>query len=257
MTLLPELTSVSDTNDVILLDTVGTIKLLRVKGGFVGRDSVVIPEPALVVFDEVLLPYPELVPGGNGRVPFETGAAVVEVSAVTVVRGTVDTAGPVTLVSTAVVSVFPVTLITEIADGDPDDESTVLASVLYAVPGAGPELGVPGVLPDVVEFVTGYGAELGGCTDMAGGLPLALVRLAPDESSDVRWVPEDADSVDVTAAVVSPPLVTIVRLTKLDVLDAGKGGMLDNDPVELIPGLVPRPDGKEDVAVLVSRPGVV
>lgn len=210
----------------------------------------------------VLLPCPDVVSGVNDNVPFEPVIAVVGVIAVAVVESPVDAAGPVILVSTAVVSVFPVvSVIGEVADNNTDDEAAVLTSVLFATPVLIPELGDPGVsvLVNVLEFVTGYGAGLDGCTDTAGDVPLALVRLTPGESSDAGAVPEDAgNGVDVTIPVVgNPPLGTVVVLTRLEVLDAGNGGVLDSDPVELGPALVSSPDGRDADAVPVSEPGVV
>ncbi|KAI1423909.1 hypothetical protein F5Y12DRAFT_785730 [Xylaria sp. FL1777] len=221
-----DLDPVSDANDTVPLDADIAVELVRVKGGLGGRDSVGISEPP-VVFNTVI------------------GMAVVRVVPVMVVGSTVSTVGAVTVVSTVVVNVLPVTVVGGTVTVTVEDET----SVLFVVPELNAELAEPGGLLNTVEFVTGYGAELDGCTGMAEGLPLALVRLAPEEDAEVGGVPDEADGVDVTVGVVNPPLGTDVGFRRPDELDAGKGGWLDNGPVELTPTLVSRPGGKDDDSV--------
>ncbi|KAJ3564346.1 hypothetical protein NPX13_g7879 [Xylaria arbuscula] len=123
-TTLPEVNTVSDTMDTVLL---GVVELLRI----------------------VLLPYPELVSGVIDRVPFEIGPDVVKAVGAVVaidVGSSVDNVAPVLLVSMADVSVFLVAVAVrgEVVNTNADDETVVLASVLLAAaPELTPELGDP------------------------------------------------------------------------------------------------------------------
>ncbi|KAI3340924.1 hypothetical protein F4824DRAFT_516146 [Ustulina deusta] len=148
----------------------------------------------------------------------------------TMVRGNVSTIVAKMVVSTVAVNVFPVTVMVEIVNVSIDDKT----SVMFAVPELNAELGGPGGLLDVVEFVTGYGAEVGGHIDMAEELPLALVRLVPEEDSEAGEIPEEVSGIDVTIDVGNPPLGTDVGPMRLDELVAGKRGVLDDGPPDSV-----------------------
>ncbi|KAI1300474.1 hypothetical protein F5Y03DRAFT_364290 [Xylaria venustula] len=152
------------------------------------------------------------------------------------------------VVSTAVVNVFPVTVVGDTVNVSVEDETSVLVAI--------PELGDPGgLLSIVVAFITGYGAELDGCTDMAGELPLALVRLAPEKDSEAGAVPEEVNGAVVTMDVVGTPVGMEVAPMRLDELVPGKGGVLPDDAaVEMMLAPVSEP---ECGAVFVPTPGVV
>ncbi|KAF2969032.1 hypothetical protein GQX73_g4559 [Xylaria multiplex] len=200
---VPELNTVSDANDAVLLGAESAVELVRVNGGIVGEGP------------------PELVSGVKDAVPFDTGIAVVGVI-------------PVMVVSTPVVEVLPVTVEGEVGNVSIEDETSVLL-----VP---PELAEPGGLLVRVEFATGYGAELDDCTDRAEDLPLALVRLVPEETSETGEVPEEVDGVAVTMDVVDSPLETGVGLMRPDELVAGNGGRLDG----VVRALLASDDGPPD-----------
>jgi hypothetical protein len=161
-------------------------------------------------------------PGTENTLAFESGTPVGRVVPLIVVAGRVATVVWVIVVSMALVNVVPSRVVGEIVNVSIVDEIPV-----FALPELNSELGEADGLLVRVEFVTGYGAELEGRTDMAEELPLALVRLAPEESSEVRGVPEDIDDVTVTMGVVNPPLGTNVELTRPDELVVWNGGRLD------------------------------
>ncbi|KAJ8124004.1 hypothetical protein ONZ43_g177 [Nemania bipapillata] len=172
-------------------------------------------------------------PGTENTLSFGCGTLVVNVVPLIVVGGCVSTVVWVMVVSTAVVKVVPERVVGEIVNVSIVDETLVLA-----LPELSGEPEEAGVILVRVEFVTGYGAVLEGRTDMAEELPLALVRLAPEEDSEVRGVPEDIDNMPVIADVVDTPPGTEVGLVRLDELVVWNGGKLDEGQVELLPVLV-------------------
>lgn len=174
------------------------------------------------------------VPDAENKVPFPTGISVVRVVPVIVVGSCVLTVVVVMVVSMAVVKVVPDRVVGEIVSVSVEDETPVL---LFSP--------------------LGVNAELEGRTDMAEELPLALVRLAPEEASEVGEVPEEIGDIIVTIVVVDPPLGPKVGLARVDVLLAENGGRLDTGTVEFIPVLVSRPDVKGGSIVLVPIIGVV
>ncbi|RYC61850.1 hypothetical protein CHU98_g4347 [Xylaria longipes] len=240
--MLPELNPVSDTDDTMPLGAESAVELARVEGGMVERGLVGVSEfPA--VFDAVLL-KPELVSDGNNTVPFDTRTSVVIVVPMMVVGSSVIVVS-VRVVSTAIVIVVPVIVVGVIVNVSIEDETPVLFALAEFA-------GTPTLLVEVA-FVTGYGAELDGCTDMAPELPLALVRLAPEEDSKIGEVPEEIDDVSVTLDVIDPPLGTIVGLMRLDESVAVTGGILERGPVEPVPMLVSRPEVRKGGTVFVPK----
>ncbi|KAI1164914.1 hypothetical protein F5B18DRAFT_650322 [Nemania serpens] len=169
----------------------------------------------------------------ENRVPFPTGIFVVRVVPVMVVGSCVPTLVAVMVVSMAVVKVVPDSVVGEIVSVSVEDETPVL---LFSP--------------------LGLIAELEGCTDMVEELPLALVRLAPEEASEVGEVPEEIDDVVVILDVVDPPPGAKVGLAIVDTLVAENGGKLDTGAVEFMPVLVSRPDVKGGSTVLVPIIGV-
>ncbi|KAI0458514.1 hypothetical protein F5B21DRAFT_512021 [Xylaria acuta] len=215
---LPELDSVSDPDGTVPLGAESAVEFARVKGGVVERG------------------LPELVSDGNNTVPFDTGTTVVRVVPMMVVGSAVAVVVAVMVVSTAVVIVVPVTVIGVIVNVSIEDEIPVLFALAEFA-------GTDRLLVEV-EFVTGYGDELDGCTDMAPELPLALalVRLAPEEDSEIGEVPEEIDDVSVTTDVIDPPLSIVVGPVRLNV-----------GPVEPVPVLVSRPEVRKGGTVFVPK----
>lgn len=174
------------------------------------RLAVVTSLAMLVDGDAVsVLLEPNPVPGTDSTVPFDPGTPVVRVVPVMVVGGCVPTVVCVIVVSMAVVNVLPRRVVGGIVN-----VSVVDVISVFVLPELNGELGKADRSVVRVEFVTGYGAELEGRTDMAEELPLALVRLAPEEDTEVRGVPEEVDDSPVTPDVIDPPLVTKVGLVR-------------------------------------------
>ncbi|TGJ81591.1 hypothetical protein E0Z10_g7185 [Xylaria hypoxylon] len=229
--MVPELNPVSDANDAVLLGTESAVELVRVNGGFVRGDV--------------------LVSDVSNTVPFDTGITAVRVVPGMVVGSTVPTVDAVMVVSMVAVNVLAVTVVGEIVNINVEDE----ISVLFVLLELNAELVRPGGLLIRVEFATGYGAELDGCTDMAEEPPLALVRVVPEETSETGGVPEEVDDVAVTMDVVNSPLGTEVGLIGPDELVAGNRGVLDDGPVELMPVFVAKLEVRKGETVLVSGAG--
>ncbi|RWA14141.1 hypothetical protein EKO27_g959 [Xylaria grammica] len=202
-------------------------------------------ELAVIPVDEVLFDKPD----DNG--PVLAVGIVVGLVPVMVVGSIVSTVDLGMVVSPAVVNVLFVTVVGVVNVATEEGNTVLLMLELNA------ELAEPGGLLVRVEFVTGYGAELDGCTGMAEEPALALVRLAPGETSETGEVPEDVDGVAVAMDVVNSALETGVGLVRPDELVTGDGGILDNGPVELMFMLVSRLEAEKGGTVFVSRPGVV
>ncbi|KAI1755844.1 hypothetical protein F4782DRAFT_538273 [Xylaria castorea] len=249
---LPEVSSVlrDETNPEV------TVELGIVKGGFVERGPDGTSEPPVVVVRTL----PELNPVSDpdGTVPLGPGGAVelarvtggitergLVVVPMTVVGSAVSVVIAVMVDSTAAVIVVPVTVVGVIVNVSIEDETPVLFALA--------EFAGTDRLFVEVEFVTGYGAELDGCTDMAPELPLALVRLAPEEDSEIGGVPGEIGDVSVTIDVIDTPLGTVVGPMGLDELVAVTGGILDRGPVEPVPVLVSRPEVRKGGTVFVPK----
>lgn len=144
-------------------------------------------------------------------VPFNIETSVVIVVPMTVVGSSVSVVIVVKVLSTTAVIVVPVTVVGVTVNVSIEVEISELSALAEFA-------GIDRLLLVVaVEFVTGYGAELVGCSDMAPELPLALVRLPPEEDSEIGAVPEEIDDVTVAIDVINPPLRPGVGLIRLSV----------------------------------------
>ncbi|KAI0447164.1 hypothetical protein F4803DRAFT_558860 [Xylaria telfairii] len=245
--MLPELNPVSDPDGTMLLGTGSVVELAREKGGMDKRGPVGVSEfPA--VFDAVLL-WPELVLGVN-TVPFNIGTSTVRVVPMIVVGSSVSVVIVVIVFSTTSVIVVPDMVVGVIVNVSMEVEISEL-SALSEFGGIDRLL-----LVVAVEFVTGYGAELVGCSDMAPELPLALVRLPPEEDSEIGAVPKEIDDVSVAMDVIDPPLGPSVGLTRLNVpieeLRMDPDGPVDSGG--LVPESEPKVDPSENPDVELPTP---